>query len=236
MFGGKGGVGKTVLAAATAYYLAKQGKRVLVFSGDPQGSLSDIFQKDIFGKGPTEIVPNLYAREIDAVQRIEKLQQETRQKILDLHGVEMLSDEIENHIRTAAMAPGVEESAIFDGFVDIAAKGGYDYYIYDMPPLGHALSYLSMASLHNEWAGKIVGLREQMREYDQVAAVMRRGKGMDDDAMLNELLSIKERLNRSSEILTDKEKTAFFFVIAPRRWRLPIRSARRSFLRGSTSP
>ena len=65
MFGGKGGLGKTTLSAATAYYLASRGKRVLVFSVDPQASLSDIFQRDIFGKGPTEIIPNLYAQEID---------------------------------------------------------------------------------------------------------------------------------------------------------------------------
>ena len=50
MFGGKGGLGKTTFSAAAAYYLAKKGKRVLVFSVDPQASLTDIFEKDIFGK------------------------------------------------------------------------------------------------------------------------------------------------------------------------------------------
>src|SRR5438552_8906658 len=53
MFGGKGGLGKTTFSAATAYWLAQQGKKVLVFSVDPQASLSDIFQQDIFGKGPS---------------------------------------------------------------------------------------------------------------------------------------------------------------------------------------
>ena len=52
MFGGKGGLGKTTLSATCAFWLASQGKRVLLFSVDPQASLSDIFQKDIFGKGP----------------------------------------------------------------------------------------------------------------------------------------------------------------------------------------
>ena len=66
MFGGKGGLGKTTFSAATAYWLAEQGKRVLVFSVDPQASLSDIFQQDIFGKGAVEIIPNLFAQEIDA--------------------------------------------------------------------------------------------------------------------------------------------------------------------------
>jgi arsenite-transporting ATPase len=213
MFGGKGGLGKTTFSAATAYHLAKEGKRVLVFSVDPQASLSDIFQKDIFGKGPTEIIPNLYAQEIDADRRIKEYQQEIRQKILDMYGMETIPEEIESYIQAAAAEPAMEESAIFDEVVDIVVKGGYDYYIYDLVPLGHALYYLSMASVYDAWIGKITGLREQMREYDQVAAIMRREKEMDEDAILNELLYIKDRINKSSSILTDKEKTAFFFVV-----------------------
>ena len=213
MFGGKGGLGKTTFSAATAFHLAKEGKRVLVFSVDPQASLSDIFQKDIFGKGPTEIMPNLYAQEIDADRRIKEYQQEIRQKIIDMYGMEQIPEEIESYIQAAAAEPAMEESAIFDEVVDIVVKGGYDYYIYDLVPLGHALYYLSMASVYDAWIGKITGLREQMREYDQVAAIMRREKEMDEDAILNELLYIKDRINKSSKILTDKEKTAFFFVV-----------------------
>lgn len=213
MFGGKGGLGKTTFSAATAYYLAKQGKRVLVFSVDPQASLSDIFKKDIFGKGPVEIMPNLYAQEIDADRRVREYQQEIRQKILDMYGMEKIPEEIESYIQAAAAEPAMEESAIFDEVVDIVVKGGYDYYIYDLVPLGHALYYLSMASVYDAWIDKITSLREQMREYDQVAAVMRREKEVDEDAILNELLYIKDRINRSSSILTDKKKTAFFFVL-----------------------
>src|SRR5918996_4507938 len=66
MFGGKGGLGKTTFSAATAYWLARQGKRVLVFSVDPQASLSDIFQQNIFGQGPVQIMDNLWAQEIAA--------------------------------------------------------------------------------------------------------------------------------------------------------------------------
>ena len=213
MFGGKGGLGKTTFSAATAYYLAKNGKRVLVFSVDPQASLTDIFKKDIFGKGPTEIIPNLYAQEIDADRRVKEYQQQIRKKILDMYGMEKIPDEIESYIQAAAAEPAMEESAIFDEVVDIVIQGGYDYYIYDLVPLGHALYYLSMASVYDAWIDKITGLRSQMREYDQVAAVIRREKELDEDAILNELLYIKERINKSSSILTDKEKTAFFFVV-----------------------
>jgi len=213
MFGGKGGLGKTTLSAATAYYLARRGKRVLVFSVDPQASLSDIFQRDIFGKGPTEIIPNLYAQEIDGALRLREHQLEIRRKILDMYGMEKVPDEIESHIQAAATRPGMEESAAFDAVVDIVVKGGYDYYVYDLVPLGHTFHHLSMASVFDAWIGKITGLREQMREHDRVAAVMRRDKEMDEDAILSEFLHTKERMNKSSAILADKEKTAFFLVV-----------------------
>src|SRR5574341_2598772 len=82
MFGGKGGLGKTTFSAATGYWLAQQGKKVLIFSVDPQASLSDIFQTDLFGKGPVPIMPNLWAQEIDADQRVREYQDGIRQKIL----------------------------------------------------------------------------------------------------------------------------------------------------------
>ncbi len=215
MFGGKGGLGKTTFSAATAYWLAKQGKKVLVFSVDPQASLSDIFKRDIFGKGPVEIMPNLYAQEIDADQRIKEYQEEIRQKIRDMYGMPDIPEEIENYIQAASAEPAMEESAIFDEVVDIVVGGKYDYYIYDLVPLGHALYYLSMASVYDEWIDKITHLREEMAEYGQVAAVMQRKKESDEDQILKELQYIKHRINASSGILTDKLKTAFFFVVIP---------------------
>ena len=215
MFGGKGGLGKTTFSAATAYWLAKQGHKVLVFSVDPQASLSDIFEQNIFGKGPVEIMPNLFAQEIDADQRIREYQNEIRQKILDMYGLDKVPEEIENYIQAAAAEPAMEESAIFDEVVDIVVSGDYDYYIYDLVPLGHALYYLSMASVYDQWIDKITGLREEMAEYEQVAAVMRRDKETEEDKILKELQYIKHRINASSSILTDKEKTAFYFVLIP---------------------
>ena len=94
MFGGKGGLGKTTFSAATAYWLARQGKRVLVFSVDPQASLSDIFQQDIFGKGPVKIMENLWAQEIDADSHIKAYQDEIRKKILDMYGLESVPEEM----------------------------------------------------------------------------------------------------------------------------------------------
>ncbi len=215
MFGGKGGLGKTTFSAATAYWLAKQGKRVLVFSVDPQASLSDIFKQDIFGKGAVEIMPNLYAQEIDADQHIREYQDQIRKKILDMYGFDKIPDEIESYIQAASAEPAMEESAIFDQVVDIVVAGEYDYYIYDLVPLGHALYYLSMASVYDQWISKITKLREEMREYEQMAARLSRKSELQEDEILRELQDIRYRISTSSSILTDREKTAFFFVLVP---------------------
>jgi len=214
MYGGKGGLGKTTFSAATGYWLAKQGHKVLVFSVDPQASLSDIFQQDIFGKGAVEIMPNLYAQEIDADRRIREYQQEIRQKIYDMYGLDKIPEEIESYIQAAAAEPAMEESAIFDEVVDIIVSGDYDYYIYDLVPLGHALYYLSMAKVYDEWIERITKLREEMREYEEMAARVQH-KDLQEDDILRELQYIKHRINAASAILTDKVKTAFFFVLVP---------------------
>jgi arsenite-transporting ATPase len=215
MFGGGGGVGKTTFSAATAYWLASQGKKVLVFSVDPQASHTDIFKRDIFGKGPVEITNNLWAQEIDADSHIRKYQQEIRQKILDMYGMPAVPEEIENYIQAASAEPAMEESAIFDAVVDVVMQGDYDYYIYDLVPLGHALYYLSMAKVYDEWINKITKLREEMREYEEMVSRLRREKEREQDQILNELLYIKNRINTSAGILTDRTKTGFFFVVIP---------------------
>jgi arsenite-transporting ATPase len=215
MYGGKGGLGKTTFSAATAYYLAKKGKKVLVFSVDPQASLSDIFERDIFGKGNIEIMPNLFACEVDADRRVQDYQEEIRQKIISMYGMKKIPEEIESYIKASSAEPAMEESAIFDAVVDIVVKADFDYYIYDLVPLGHALYYLSMAAIYDAWLEKITGLREQMREYDQAIATMQREEETEEDQIYNELMYIKERIGMSSKIMTDTDKTAFFFVLTP---------------------
>lgn len=215
MFGGKGGLGKTTFSAAAAYWLARQGKKVLVFSVDPQASLTDIFEQDIFGKGPVQVMENLWAQEIDADSHIRAYQQEIRQKILDMYGLPAVPEEIENYIQAASAEPAMEESAIFDAVVDVVMKGDYDYYVYDLVPLGHALYYLSMAKVYDEWINKITKLREEMREYEEMVSRLRREKPSEQDQILQELVYIKKRINASANILTDKRKTGFFFVVVP---------------------
>ena len=104
---------------------------------------------------------------------------------------------------------------MFDAVVDVVMKGDYDYYIYDLVPLGHALYYLSMAKVYDEWINKVTKLREDMREYEDMVSRLQHKKESEQDQILKELLYIKNRINTSAGILTDKTKTAFFFVLIP---------------------
>jgi arsenite-transporting ATPase len=158
---------------------------------------------------------NLWAQEIDADGHIREYQDGIRKKIVDMYGLPAVPEEIEHYIQAASAEPAMEESAIFDAVVDVVVKGDFDYYIYDLVPLGHALYYLSMAKVYDEWINKVTKLREEMREYDEMVTRLRREKETEQDQILEELQYIKGRINASSAILTDKTKTAFFFVVVP---------------------
>ena len=211
---GKGGVGKTTLAAATAARSAQLGKRTLVVSTDLAHSLADALDTTLTAE-PRQIAPNLWAQEIDADGHIKEYQEQIRKKILDMYGLPAVPEEIEHYIQAASAEPAMEESAIFDAVVDVVVKGDYDYYIYDLVPLGHALYYLSMAKVYDEWINKITRLREEMREYEEMVSRLKREKLTEQDQILAELHDIKARINASSSILTDRAKTTFFFVVVP---------------------
>ncbi len=132
-----------------------------------------------------------------------------------MYGLPAVPEEIEHYIQAASAEPAMEESAMFDAVVDVVMKGDYDYYIYDLVPLGHALYYLSMAKVYDEWINKVTKLREDMREYEEMVSRLKREKQTEQDQILQELLYIKNRINTSAGILTDKTKTAFFFVVIP---------------------
>jgi arsenite-transporting ATPase len=214
IFGGKGGLGKTTLSAATSYWLSKMGKKVVVFSTDPQASLTDIFERNIFGKGEVEIAPNLYALEIDADKRIEEYQELIKRKIVEMYGE--VPPEIEEYIASASAEPAMAESATFDAMVELMTSGKYDVYIFDMMPHGHAIRFLGMSQILDAWVDKVVETRKKASEYGEVAAVMSgRGSLAQEDAILNELNFIRSRLDFVSTIMRDSEHTAFFYVLIP---------------------
>lgn len=217
LFGGKGGLGKTTLSAATSYWLARRGKKVCVFSTDPQASLSDIFERKIFGLGEVEIAPNLFALEIDADKRIADYQNEIRNKIKEMYKLDKIPEEIEEYISSSSAEPAMAESATFDAMVELMSSGKYDYYVFDMMPHGHAIRFLGMADILDRWVAKIMDVRKKAAEYGDTAAVLGASKGglAQEDYVLNELEYIRGRLDFVSKVVRDKKTTAFFYVIIP---------------------
>jgi arsenite-transporting ATPase len=215
LFAGKGGLGKTTLSATTARYLASCGKKVIVFSTDPQASLTDVFEHDLFGKGEVKLAENLYALEIDADRVVQEYQASVRKKITDMYG--SVPEEIEDYIKSASAQPAMSESATFDSMIELIMQGNYDYYIFDMMPHGHAIRFLSMASLLDVWINKVVDIRKDSQEVDERVKRMS-GKQLEEKeekGILDELQDIKSRLGFMAKIIGGRETTALFYVVIP---------------------
>ncbi|MCZ7394606.1 MAG: TRC40/GET3/ArsA family transport-energizing ATPase [Candidatus Methanoperedens sp.] len=214
LFAGKGGLGKTTLSAITARYLASKGKKVIVFSTDPQASLTDVFEHDLFGKGEVQLAPNLFALEIDADRVVSEYQASVRKKILDMYGE--VPEEIEDYIKSASAQPAMSESATFDSMIELIMAGNYDYYIFDMMPHGHAIRFLSMASLLDVWINKVVDIRKDSQDVDErVKRISGKKQVSEEMGILEELQDIKNRLGFMAKIIGGRDTTALFYVVIP---------------------
>lgn len=218
IFAGKGGLGKTTLSAATSIRFSKERMiKTLVFSTDPQASLSDVFEKDIFGKGEIKLAENLYVTEIDADKEIAQYIQSVKQQIFDLYHLDEIPEEIEEYIESAKAEPAMHESATYDAMVSLVSRGEYKLFIFDMPPFGHGVRFVSTADVLDSWIDKITSMRGKAEEYDEVAAKFM-GKTKQDlaeDAIMGELTEIRNRLNFFSSMLKDEDRTGFFMVLVP---------------------
>lgn len=132
-FGGKGGVGKTALAGATALWLAGKGRRTLLASTNPVHSLSGLLEQSVFG-APTAVVENLWAYEIDTKETIERSKKEIREKIQWFLKFADISTKADDFVESATMNPAFEESAMFENMVDLMLKDDYDVYVFDTAP------------------------------------------------------------------------------------------------------
>jgi arsenite-transporting ATPase len=209
-FGGKGGVGKTVMAGATAIWLAKQGKRVMLASTNPVHSLSGLLSQDVFGK-PTEVngVPNLWAYEIDTKETIERSKQEIRDKIQWFLKFADISTKAEDFVESATMNPAFEESAMFENMVDLMLRDEYDVYVFDTAPTANARRLLGMSKVYSLWVNKMVKSREEARSLRELLSFT---KKKEADPLMEYLISFRDRMGKAQKLLTDPELTSFFFV------------------------
>ncbi len=222
-FGGKGGVGKTVLAGASALWFARQGKRTLLASTNPVHSLTSMLDQDVFG-APTlvEGVGNFYAYEIDTKDTIEKSKVEIRDKIswfLKFADVKTKADEF---VESATMNPAFEESAMFENMIDLMFEDKYETYVFDTAPTANARRLLGMSSVYSMWVNKMLKSREEAKSLRELLSY---SKKQEKDPLLEYLLEFQRRMGQAKELLTDDEKTAFFFVTLPEA--LPIAVVKR---------
>jgi arsenite-transporting ATPase len=223
-FGGKGGVGKTVMAGAAALWFAQQGKRTLLASTNPVHSLTSMLGQDVFGHHTlVEGVPNYYAYEIDTKDTIEKSKNEIREKIewfLKYADIKTKADEF---VESATMNPAFEESAMFENMIDLMFEDEYEVYVFDTAPTANARRLLGMSDVYSLWVNKMVQSREEAMSLKDLLSYSRKKK--EKDPLMEYLLDLRTRMSHAKQLLTDDAKTAFFFVTLPEA--LPIAVIRR---------
>ena len=209
-FGGKGGVGKTVMAGATAIWSAKQGRRVMLASTNPVHSLSGLLGQDVFGKA-TQVtgVESLWAYEIDTKDTIERSKQEIREKIQWFLKFADISTKAEDFVESATMNPAFEESAMFENMVDLMLKNEYDVYVFDTAPTANARRLLGMSKIYSLWVNKMLKSREEARSLRELLSFT---KKKEADPLMDYLVSFRDRMGQAQKLLTDDQLTAFFFV------------------------
>src|SRR5512147_842622 len=212
-FGGKGGVGKTVMAGATAIWLAKQGRRVMLASTNPVHSLSGLLNQNVFGKPtPVEGVSNLWAYEIETKETIERSKVEIREKIQWFLKFADISTKAEDFVESATMNPAFEESAMFENMIDLMFKNEYDVYVFDTAPTANARRLLGMSKVYGLWVNKMLKSREEARTLREMLSFT---KKKEEDPLMAYLLSFRDRMEHGRVLLTDPAKTSFFFVTLP---------------------
>lgn len=212
-FGGKGGVGKTAMAGATAIWLAKQGKRVILASTNPVHSLSGLLTQNVFGK-PTAVkdVPNLWAYEIDTKETIERSKQDIRDKIQWFLKFADISTKAEEFVESATMNPAFEESAMFENMVELMLRDEYDVYVFDTAPTANARRLLGMSKVYSLWVNKMLKSREEARSLRELLSFT---KKKEADPLMEYLVSFRDRMGKAQKLLTNDDLTAFFFVTLP---------------------
>lgn len=211
-FSGKGGVGKTSMACATAIYLSKN-KRVLIISTDPAHSLSDSFEMNIGGE-IKKIRKNLYAVEIDPKKAMEEYKKKIAAQIEKIEYLKGMG--IGETLDTADMSPGIDEVAAFDKFLQYMHSKDYDVIIFDTAPTGHALRFLSLPDILDSWIGKIIRIRMKLSSFvDMFKKFIPFTEDSHIKIGIEQLEEMKNRIEEAKIILMDVKKTHFWLVCTP---------------------
>ena len=203
LFGGKGGVGKTTIAAASALYWANRGKTLIV-STDPAHSLADIFETAI-GGNETRIRENLFALEIDAQKSLAGY----KQKLLTQYHRTMQEFELDldSYLETIEHNPGAFESAIFDEFAKHLLRTDYDTIIFDTAPTGTTLRLIFMPEYLDSWIKFLIQSRKGILKLRDMLV-------REKDPVIETLYKMQEQFQQIAAVLKS-DKTKINLVLNP---------------------
>jgi len=223
LYTGKGGVGKTSVAAATACKIANDGKKVLVVSTDQAHSLGDSFNIKLYND-PLEIVTNLYAMEIDSVLENENAWVNIKSYIEKL--ITLKSDKT---IETEELLifPGFEELLALIKIKDIYDEGKYDVLIVDCAPTGETMSLLKFPDLFKWWMEKFFPIKRKGAKLVKpiIEATMKIPVPTDDT--FNDIEKLYSKIDELHRLMLNKDVVSIRIVTTPEK--IVVKEAKRSF-------
>ncbi|HEX7225405.1 MAG TPA: TRC40/GET3/ArsA family transport-energizing ATPase [Candidatus Limnocylindria bacterium] len=223
VYTGKGGVGKTSVAAATALACADRGYRTIVMSTDIAHSLGDAFDVEL-GPTPKEIVPNLWAQESDVFFNVARYWgriQAYAASVLRWRGLdEVMAEEM-------TVLPGMDEVGSLLWIADHHDSGDYDVVVVDAAPTGETLRLLSLPEAAKWWMEKIEPIGRRIAKLTGPLIQRVVGMPMPGDAVFNAGEELFSQLEHMHTLLTDHDKTSVRVVLTLEQ--VVIKEAQRSF-------
>jgi arsenite-transporting ATPase len=207
LFSGKGGVGKTTLAAATAVRLARMGSQILTMSTDPAHSLSDAFDVQL-GSRPIRLMPGLDAMEIDARGLF-------NEAIDQMQGSGKVSS-FGDMMRLVSQTPGVDEFGAIEVLLEIMEQAQHDVVILDTAPTGHTLRLLMLPDLLDSWIGKLIEMKARIARLGRLFRRLLPGESEPDaEALGQNLEGGRRRISSLRDVLTDADRSQIILVTIP---------------------
>lgn len=212
LFTGKGGVGKTTTASATALRLADRGVKTLLLSTDSAHSLGDALDVRL-GSDPTEVAPGLAAVEIDTQGRLEAAWRDVQAYLLQLlarGGVDpVTADEL-------TVLPGVEEVLALLAVRELAATGDWDALVVDCAPTAETLRLLALPEALGWYLQRVFPMQRRLaRGIRPFAALLGRGDAVPPDGLFAALLQLADELAAVRDLLADPAGTSIRLVLSP---------------------
>lgn len=209
LYTGKGGVGKTTAAAATALQAAKRGYKTLVVSTDPAHSLRDSFDMEI-GPEPKKIMKNLYAQEIDVFYSVDKYWGKLTGYIQSLFNWMKVDDVLAEEF---SIFPGMEEVSCFLWVYSHFKEGQYDVIIVDSAPTGETLRLLSLPDVARWWIVKVFPIERKLLKVVRPAVKVVSDMPLPEEETYIAIEELFEKLNSIHKIFSNPEITSIRLVL-----------------------